>query len=65
LVLLADVTDDLESDRRQVQRYLEQQQITVLPTQPYPLGRAEFELKLNADLGRAALFVQLLGARPG
>ena len=65
VVLLAEVTDDLETDRRQVQRYLEQQKITVLPEQPYPLGRAEFELKLNADLRRTPIFVQLLGARPG
>jgi hypothetical protein len=39
-VVLAEVTDDLEFRRDEVQRYLEQQGVLVLPESPYPLGRA-------------------------
>ena len=64
-VVLAEVTDDLEFKRSEVQRYLEQQSVQVLPELTYPLGRAEFEAAFEADLDRATLFVQLLGSVPG
>jgi TIR domain/AAA domain len=64
-VFLAEVTDDLEFRRLELRRYLEQQGILVLPQTAYPLGRAEFEAWLNADLARSRLFVQLLGPMPG
>jgi TIR domain len=65
VVLLAEVTDDLEFKRLEVQRFLEQHGLTVLPETSYPLGRAEFEAALDADLMRSAVFVQLLGPMPG
>jgi hypothetical protein len=64
-VLLAEVTDDLEFKRAEVQRYLEQHGVAVLPELTYPLGRADFEAALDADLGRGKLFVQLLGPIAG
>jgi hypothetical protein len=64
-VLLGYVTSDLESRRREVRRYLEQQGILVLPENPYPARRAEFEAATDADLRRSELFVQLLGRTPG
>jgi hypothetical protein len=59
------VTDDLEFRRLEVRRYLEQQGAAVLPEASYPLGRADFEAALDADLLRRGLFVQLLGPTPG
>jgi hypothetical protein len=64
-VLLAEVTDDLEFKRLEVQRYLEQHGLKVLPEANYPLGGAEFEAALDADLAQSSLFVQLLGPVPG
>jgi hypothetical protein len=64
-VFLAEVTDDLEFSRLELRRYLEQQRALVLPAATYPLGRAEFEAALDADLARSRLFVQLLGPIPG
>jgi hypothetical protein len=64
-VLLAEVTDDLEFKREEVRRYLEQQGASVLPSETYPLGRAEFEAALDSDLARSRVFVQLLGPMPG
>ena len=51
---LAEVTDDLEFRRLEVRRYLEQQGILVLPETSFPLGRAQFEAGLDADLDRRA-----------
>jgi hypothetical protein len=65
IVLLAEVTDDLEFKRLEVQRFLEQQGLTVLPEVSYPSGRAEFEAGVDADLARSTVFVQLLGPMPG
>ena len=64
-VILAEVTDDLEFKRSEVQRYLEQQGVPVLPELTYPLGRAEFEAALDTDLNDAKVFVQLLGPIAG
>lgn len=61
-VLLAQVTDDLDSDREQIRRYLEQFNITVLPRVGYyPQGGDEFTKAVTADLAEAGFFVQLLG----
>jgi hypothetical protein len=65
VAFLAEVTDDLEFRRLEVRRYLEQQGVLVLPEASLPLGRAEFEAALDADLTRSGLFVQLLGPMPG
>ena len=64
-VFLAEATDDLEFRREEVRRYLEQQSVSVLPQLSFPLGRAEFEAALDADLANSLLFVQLLGPMPG
>jgi hypothetical protein len=64
-VFLAEVTDDLEFRREEVRRYLEQQSVSVLPQLSYPLGHAEFERALDADLVNSRLFAQLLGPMPG
>jgi hypothetical protein len=64
-VLLAEVTEDLYFMRLEVQRYLEQHGLTVLPEGSYPRVRAEFTAALEADLARSSLFVQLLGPMPG
>jgi hypothetical protein len=64
-VLLAEVTDDLESRRDEVVRYLDQAGINILPTSSYRLVREEFERSLAADLANSVVFVQLLGAVAG
>jgi hypothetical protein len=65
VAFLAEVTDDLDFRRRDVRRYLEQQGVLVLPESSLPLGRAQFEAALDADLARSRAFVQLLGPIPG
>lgn len=64
-VLLAQVTEDIDDQRDQVRRHLEQFGIPVLPASLYPQGGADFQKAFEADLGQAALFVQLLGPVPG
>src|SRR6516162_2861568 len=64
-VLLAEVTDDLYFKRLEVQRYLEQHGLTVLPEASYPRERAEFTRALEVDLAHSSVFVQLLGPMPG
>jgi hypothetical protein len=65
VVLLAEVTDDLEFKRAEVRRYLEAHDVRVLPEQTYPLGSADFSAALDADLAPSQLFVQLLGPIEG
>jgi hypothetical protein len=65
VAFLAEVTDDLEFRRLEVRRYLEQKGVLVLPEASLPLGRAQFEAALDADLARGQVFVQLLGPIPG
>jgi hypothetical protein len=64
-VLLAEVTDDLELKRAEIQRYLQAYGLLVLPEQTYPVGSADFVAALDADLVRSRLFVQLLGPIAG
>ena len=63
-VYLAEVTDDLEEARDQLQAHLEQAGFRTLPETPYPRDAAEYDRRAGEDLGRAVLFVQLLGALP-
>lgn len=65
VVLLAEVTDDLEFRRDEIRRYLEQIGIKTLPTSAYRLGRAEFEKSFSDDLDQCAAVVQLLGPNVG
>jgi hypothetical protein len=60
-VLLAQVTDDLDDDRDQVRRYLEQFDVSVLPRGTYPQGGEDFRKAFEADLLKANFFVQLVG----
>jgi len=64
-VLLAQVTEDLDEQRDQVRRHLEQFNMRVLPANLYPQGGEDFAAAYNADLANAALFVQLLGPVAG
>lgn len=64
-VFLADVTDDLETERNQVKRYLHQLGVQVLPETWYSLEPKAFQEEVIRDLGGCALFVQLLSAAPG
>ena len=63
-VLLAEVTDDLESSRQQLRRYLEQAGVPVHCCSSYGLKVEDFDRQLKTELGNAALFVQLLSAVP-
>ena len=60
-VLLAQVTDDLNEDRDQVRRFLEQYGVATLPNGTYPQGGKDFVQAVEADLAKAGFFVQLLG----
>jgi hypothetical protein len=61
-IFLAQVTDDLDEEREQVRRYVEQYGIKVLPEATYlPQGGLEFAAAVESDLARADAFVQLLG----
>ncbi|MFZ3328116.1 MAG: toll/interleukin-1 receptor domain-containing protein, partial [Methylocella sp.] len=60
-VLLAQVTDDLDEDREQVRRYLEQFSVPVIPERLYPQGGYDFAQAFRRDIRRARLFVQLVG----
>ncbi|WP_421725100.1 toll/interleukin-1 receptor domain-containing protein [Bauldia sp.] len=64
-VLVAQVTEDLEAEREQMVSYLDQCGIPNLPTDFYPQGSANFQAAVAEDLGRSALFVQLLGTTAG
>jgi len=60
---LAQSTDDLDEEREQVRRYVEQYGIEVLPAGMHPQGGPEFMEAAAADIARADAFVQLLGRR--
>lgn len=64
-VLLAQSTDELESEREQVKSYLRQMNFEVLPSTDYPQGGEAFADVFSADLARADVFVQLLGKAAG
>jgi len=64
-VHLAEVTDDLESARDEVRRFLDQAGILVRPQQVYPNDAAGYSAMLTRDLAGSGAFVQLLGTFPG
>ena len=65
-ILLADVTEDLESDRQAVKMALVKEGITVLPKGDYVgLSFDAFQSAFNADLAECGLFVQMLSRTPG
>jgi hypothetical protein len=59
-VMLAEVTDDLRRNCRQIRDHLEQYGVNVLPKHDYPDTGVEFVKLFNADLTQADVFVQLL-----
>jgi hypothetical protein len=65
VVYLAQVTDDLEEERLQVQRTLDQFGYQVLPALDLPGGGEAFRQQAEADIRRADLYVHLLGPRAG
>ncbi len=60
-VLLAQTTDDLYDECERVRAYLEQFGVKVLPETDFPQGGSQFASAFEAELGRAGVFVQLLG----
>lgn len=67
-VYLAQVTDDLEAERNNVRRFLEQAGIRVIPSLWYSQEPLAFRKAAAADIAEADMFVQLLsgivGKRP-
>lgn len=65
-IFLAEVTDDLETRREEVRRYLSQAGLNILPQTYYPRDDpTSFEQAMTADLSRCKVFVQLLSAFGG
>ena len=65
IVYLAQATDDLEEERLQVQRYLEQFGFFILPLADLPGGGEAFRIAAEADIKQADLYVHLLGPKAG
>ena len=61
-VCLAKVTPDLRKARDTVANYLTSARLNVLPSKPYSGDPGRFLPSLDADLGLADVFVQILGA---
>jgi hypothetical protein len=57
-IFLAEVTQDLEQQREEVKRYLEQQGVNILPNKAYSFPNIQQDL--DDDLSKSSLFVQLL-----
>jgi len=65
-IFLAEVTDDVEDYREQVEEYVTQAGLRVLPDTAYPRdNQAEYERRMMDDLKQSRAFVQLLGAYSG
>lgn len=64
-VYLAEVTDDLDTLREQVARYLQQADFRILPQKRYSPEATEFQAAATKDLQESVLFVQLLSAVSG
>jgi hypothetical protein len=65
-IFLAEVTDDLETRREEVRRYLSQAGLNILPQTYYPRDDpAAFAQAMTADLARCKVFIQLLSAFAG
>ncbi len=61
VIFLAEVTDDLDKQRDQVKRYLDQHGLRVLPDGWYPRDAQAFQEAADRDLSLCTAFVQLLG----
>ena len=64
-MFLAEVTDDLDAESDSLRRHFEQAGLAVLPASWYPREPEAYRQALDADLGRATVFVQLLSALHG
>lgn len=66
-VFLADVTDDLDPVREELEQFLNQADIQVRPEDPlaYPRKAEAFQQAVREDLAQCDLFVQLLSDLPG
>jgi hypothetical protein len=64
-VFLADVTDDLDEQRSNIKRYLDQAGIAVLPKNSFSLHPEAFRQTVREGLAEADVFVQLLSDIPG
>lgn len=61
-IFLAEVTDDLISQRDEIKRYLKLLGVEILPNKLYDFQtKAELETAIDKDLEKSTLFVQLLG----
>ena len=65
VIYLAETTDDLESKREEVKRFLSQAGMQVVPDSWLPRDPEQFNSKVEEDLARADLFVQLLSPIAG
>ena len=65
VVFLAETTDDLETNRSAIRRFLSQMDIDVLPATWYPQEPRAFRQSVQRDLARSELFVQLISEAPG
>ena len=65
IVFLAQTTDDLEEERNQLRRYLEQFGFLVLPAGDLPGGGEAFRTEIEREIKQADLYVHLLGPRAG
>ena len=64
-VFLAWTTDDLSKVRREVQQYLRENDVRVLPEIRYPLNREGYEAAFRRDIAQARAFVQLVSDELG
>jgi len=64
-IFLAQVTDDLEKQRRTVQRYLEDFGYEIYPKYDYIQSAQEFKKSTDDDIKECSLFVQLLSLERG
>lgn len=65
VVFLAQPTDDLDDERAQLRRHLEQFGFLVLPQGELPGGGEEFRTAAKAAIEQADLYIHLLGPRAG
>lgn len=65
IVYLAQTTDDLDEERSQVGRYLEQFGFLVVPATDLPGGGDAFRAEIEREIGQADVYVHLLGPRAG
>jgi hypothetical protein len=64
-VYLAQTHEDLDDERDQVARYLQQYGFAILPQNDLPGGGAGFRDAARADIAAATLYVHLLGPKAG